>query len=216
MNEPFARGKATKTLLFCGLVSGPLFMAVNVVQILTTVGFDFWKHPVSLLMCAPLGWIQIVNFLVGGVLTLAFALGLRRSLRGERGGVWGPLFIAGFGLGLIVAGIFPPDPALGFPPGTGEGVPSVVSRNSTLHGLGFTLSFVSLTAACIVFARKKAELNKRGWAVYSVATAATSLTLAMWPGLGGIGARDFAAAALVWLWTTLLAARLHKETRERE
>jgi hypothetical membrane protein len=215
MNERFASSVRIKTWLFCGLVSGPLFMTVNVMQILTTEGFDFWKHPVSLLMAAPLGGIQIANFLVGGVLTLVFAVALRRLHRGERGGFWGPLFIAGFGLGLVIGGIFPPDPALGFPPGTSEGVPAVVSYKSTLHGLGFTLAFASLTAACVVSARGSAAQKKWGWAIYSVATAATSLTLAMWPGLGGIGARDFAAAALAWLWTTLLAAKFLKETRKR-
>jgi hypothetical protein len=116
---------------------------------------------------------------------------------------------------LLIAGIFPPDPALGFPPGTDEGVPAVVGYKSTLHGLGFMLAFVSLTAACVAFARREAALKKWGWAAYSVATAAGSLTLAMWPGLSGIGARDFAAAAVVWLWTTLLAAKFLVETRKR-
>ena len=67
-------------------------------------------EPVSALEAGPNGWVQQVNFVVFGVLTIAFALGLHRGLRPTRAGIVGPalLFLSGIGLsarrGLPAAG----------------------------------------------------------------------------------------------------------------
>jgi hypothetical protein len=39
------------------------------------------------------GWTQIANFLVSGLLTLAFAVSLRRAFRPPEGSTWGPLLV---------------------------------------------------------------------------------------------------------------------------
>ena len=110
--------KLTRALLTCGVVAGPVYIVVAVIQMFIRPGFDIRRHALSLLSNGALGWIQIGNFLVTGLLVIAGALGMRRVLRGSRGGTWGPLLIGVYGLGLIGAGIFRADPALGFPPGT--------------------------------------------------------------------------------------------------
>ena len=38
-------------------------------------------------------------------------------LHSGRGATWGPLLLGVYGLGLIAAGVFATDPALGYPPG---------------------------------------------------------------------------------------------------
>ena len=55
-------------LLACGAVAGPLFIVVGLTQALTRAGFDPVKHPLSLLSVGDLGWIQITNFVVTGLL----------------------------------------------------------------------------------------------------------------------------------------------------
>jgi hypothetical protein len=56
-----------------------LFVAVSLGQAFTRSGFDLTRHPLSLLSNGALGWLQITNFVVTGVLTLAGAVGLRRG-----------------------------------------------------------------------------------------------------------------------------------------
>ena len=76
--------RPTLMLLACGVVAGPLFIAVALLQALTRQGFDLGRHPLSLLSLGELGWIQITNFVVAGLLTVAFAVGLRRVLHPGR------------------------------------------------------------------------------------------------------------------------------------
>ncbi|MEW6405984.1 MAG: DUF998 domain-containing protein, partial [Chloroflexota bacterium] len=78
--------KGTRTLLTCGIVAAILFPLVVGIQVLTRAGFDINRHPLSLLSLGDMGWIQISNFVLSGLLFLAFFAGLRRQLRGGAGG----------------------------------------------------------------------------------------------------------------------------------
>ena len=61
--------------------------------------------------------MQITNFIVCGLLTLGFAIGLRQVLHSGKGSVWGPILLGLFGLELIIADIFVTDPGLSYRPG---------------------------------------------------------------------------------------------------
>ena len=159
-----------KFLLACGVALGPLFYVVVVTQIVTRTGFDISRHPLSLLSLGDAGWIQITNFILTGLLAIACSVGMRRVLRNAAGGTWGPLLIATYGLGMVVAGLFPPDPLLGFPPGALAGIPAQMSEHAMLHGVGFFVAFLSLIAACFVFARRYFAVGRPGWGSYSIAT----------------------------------------------
>ncbi len=159
-----------KFLLACGVALGPLFYVVVVAQILTRTGFDISKHPISLLSLGDAGWIQIANFILTGLLAIACSVGMWRAMRNAAGGTWGPLLIATYGLGMVVAGISPPDPLLGFPPGALAAMPEQMSKHAMLHGVGFFVAFLSLIAACFVFARRYFVIGKPEWGIYSIAT----------------------------------------------
>lgn len=159
-----------KFLLACGVALGPLFYVVVVAQILTRTGFDISRHPLSLLSLGDAGWIQIANFILTGLLAIACSVGMRRALRDTAGATWGPLLIATYGVGMVVAGLFPPDPLLGFPPGSLAGIPGQMSEHAMLHGVGFFVAFLSLIAASFVFARRYFVVGKPGWGIYSIAT----------------------------------------------
>jgi hypothetical membrane protein len=62
---------------------------------------------VSALEAGPHGWIQQVNFVVFGLLTMAFAVGLHRALLRTRAGVAGPALIFVSGVALLLAAVFP-------------------------------------------------------------------------------------------------------------
>ena len=203
----------TRALVLCGILAGPLFIVLASIQALTRDGFDLGRHAISALSLGDLGWVQRANFVVAGILMGAFAVGARRVLFAGRGATWGPRLLGAFGLGLIVAGLFVPDAALGFPPGTPNVMPDELSWHAVVHGVGFVLAFLSLTAACVVFARRYAALRQRAWAAYSVATAVVALALSMWPGRDGAGMRFFVASVIGFAWTTVVAVRLRGEAQ---
>jgi Protein of unknown function (DUF998) len=161
--------KLTRALLVCGVVAGPLFTVVGLVQAFTRPGFDLTRHALSLLENGDLGWIQISSFLLTGLLFVASAIGMRRAMAGSRGGTWGPWLIGIMGAGLFAAAFLHADPGLGFPPGTPENVTTL-----SWHGMGHlivgTVAFLALIAACLVFARRFIAGRQRGWATYSAVT----------------------------------------------
>lgn len=90
-------------------ITGPiLFTAGFLVQPAFRRGeYDATGEAISDLEAGPGGWVQQVNFVLFGLLTIAFAVGLRRGVRPARAVVGGPAILAVNGLGLVVAGIFP-------------------------------------------------------------------------------------------------------------
>lgn len=206
----------TRTLLTAGAAAGPFFYASVVVQMLTRPGFDIRRHPLSLLSLGDWGWVQVATFILTGVGAIAFALGVRRALGDGRSSRWGPALLGLWGVGMILAGVFPADPSLGFPPGTPAGTPDHMSWHSTLHGVGFVTAFSSLVAACGVFARRFAGLGRRGWVTYSVATAVcTPIIVTLGMTHPTAAALPFAAAGVVAFgWVSALALHLLAGLRE--
>ena len=198
----------TRRLLTCGIVGGPLFVVVVLVQGFTRAGFDPSYHPLSLLSLGDLGWIQIANFVVTGVLFVACAAGMRRVLRPGRGAAWGPLLIGAFGLGLIMAGVFVTDAGAGFPSGAPAGAPERMSWHGIGHELGFFTATLSWMAACFVFARGFAARRRRGWVVASIATLLGVFILESWPDLDSLGMRLLIGTAVMFGFVAAVAARL--------
>ena len=205
--------KSTRALLLCGVFTGPLFFAVAIVQAVTRPGYNIRQNAISQLSLGDLGWVQITSFILTGLLAVACAIGVRRMLKGQRGGAWGALLIGTFGLGLIVAGIFPPDPAFGFPPGAPAGPATSMSGHASLHALGFFVSMLSLIVNAFVFARRFAGVRQRGWVTYSVISGvavvvliALSIAIMSWAGV--IVALAGAAA---FGWVSATAGRLRSE-----
>ena len=148
---------STRRLLNAGLVAGPLVLAVGFAQAFLREGFDLHRHASSQLALGDLGWIQSLNFIVAGVLMLAFAFGARRVLRGTPGGFWAPLLLGVFAISHVLVGVFTTDPAFGFPPGPGTpaGLPAydTASTHAMLHSLFGGIGFNALMIACFVLAR---------------------------------------------------------------
>ncbi len=169
-DETASSTTVTRWLLALGILVAPVFLGVAIIQILTRPGFDIRHLAISSLSLGDLGWIQIANFEVTGLLAIACAVGVRRALRGGRGGTWGPVLIGILGIGTIISGIFHPDPALGFPPGAPTGMPATMSVHATIHEIASMASFASLTAACFVLSRAFASAGRGKWAIYCIAS----------------------------------------------
>jgi hypothetical membrane protein len=161
--------RQTRALLICGLIAGPFYLVVGLIQALTRPGFDILRHDLSLLANGDLGWIQITNLVLTGVLVIAFAVGVLQAFYVGRGRTWGPILLVVYGVGLIGAGFFIADPAFGFPPGTPADA-HAISWHGLLHIITAGIGFLALIAACFVLARRFASQGQRGWAGYSLAT----------------------------------------------
>lgn len=204
-----------RALLACGVMLAPLFYTTVVAQMLTRTGFDITKHPLSLLSLGDAGWIQIANFILAGLFAIACSVGMRRALRNAAGGTWGPLLIATYGLGLIVAGLFPPDPLLGFPPGALAGIPAQMSEHAMLHGVGFFVAFFSLIAACFVFARRYFVVGRPGWGGYSIATGVITPVLILTGMMiqSATSISFFVVGIIAFGWVGAVAAQLTKSAQ---
>lgn len=203
--------RTTRALLAGGVIGGLLFITVVVLQEFTREGFDPKRHTLSQLSTGDLGWLQITNFIVSGLLFVACAIGMRRALRNGRAGTWGPRLFGAFGVALIWGGVFVTDPVNAFPPGTPDGVPDRLSWHGALHMVGPLVAGIAMVAACFVFARRFARLGHRGWVAYSVVVAVLYLAL----GFAAFPAEDFrlllAGGILIWSWASAVALGLLRE-----
>lgn len=200
--------RRTRTLLLAGAAAGPLFTILVAGQLLTRDGFDLTHHPLSLLSLGDLGWIQVGNFVVAGALVLALAAGIRRTLADGPGRTWGPVLVAGYGVGLVMGGVFLPDPGLGYPPGTPDGIPDDFTWHGILHAVAPPLAFTALVAASLVLTRRFARNRQRGWAFYSAATAVVAVVLSAWPDQDSASVRLAVASGIGFCWTTAIAVHL--------
>jgi hypothetical protein len=205
----------TRALVSCGALAGPLFLGAAIVQGLTRTGFDLDHQPISFLSLGSLGWMQRTNFGLAGLLMLAFAIGVRRILGARPGRRLAPIALGGLGVGLIIAGSFAPEPAFGYPRGTPDGPPNHLTYHSTLHGLGFTITFVCFALTCIAFARDAARRRQWFSALATAVAAVVAVALAIAPGNSTVAVRDLAAAAILWTWIGVQSVGLLNSSRRR-
>ena len=93
---------------WAGLAGPVLFTLTWVTQELFRIEeYSPIKEPISALAAGPNGWIQSVNFVVFGALTMVFAVGLHQVTRSSKSGVVGSALFFVSGLGLLMAATFP-------------------------------------------------------------------------------------------------------------
>jgi hypothetical protein len=191
----------TRSLLGYGVLAGVLYLVSGLVQAFTREGYQIERHDLSLLANGPLGWVQILTFLLAGLMTIAAAVGMARAERVLGGSVWGPRLVGGYGAGVALAGVFVADPMNGFPLGTPDGPPVA----PTWHGFGHVvvggLGFLALVAGCLVMARRFASSGQRGWAAYSAATGVLFLVA-----FAGIASGSSAPAVVLGFWVGVVLA----------
>ena len=206
--------RITKSLLGYGVIAGPVYVVAVAAQAATRDGFDPTRHAASQLANGNLGWIQIATFLVTGAMTVAAAVGIRRSLGAARSSAWISGLIGVYGAALVVAGFFRADPSDGFPPGTPAGV-GEPTWHGIVHFAVAGIGFVCLVAACFVFAARFSRNGDHRWAWFSRVTgilfAGTFAYITS--GTGGSAAilSFTAAVVLVWAWLTAVSVKLYRE-----
>ena len=94
---------------FCGILAPILFTLLVVVASLLRPGYSEFHNFISDLGVGPYAIIQNVNFVIFGFLSIGFALGLRGGLPAPQGRALkaSVLLVVIFGIGILLAGVFP-------------------------------------------------------------------------------------------------------------
>jgi hypothetical protein len=198
------RHGVTRGLVLCGAVAGPFYLAVGLAQALTRPGFDFAKHPLSVLANGPGGWMQTANFAITGLLIVAGAVGIGRVLGPRSRLLTWPLIV--HGLCVATAAFFPADPVDGFPPGTPQGMPTAISTTGLLHFAAGGLGFLFLGLAGILGA---VALRGRGGGLALASLISGLVVLVGFFGGMVLGVAGIWTAVVVgYVWLTALSLRV--------
>lgn len=203
--------RSPRHVLVAGVAAGPVFLTVALVQAFTREGFDLQRHALSQLALGPGGFVQVANFLLTGALLVFASLGVRSALGPGLGAVWAPRLVAGFGVGMLLAGVFVADPAYGFPVGTPDG-PGQVSWHGALHGLGFAVAMLSWVSACVVLARALVARGDRRAAAACAAALVAAVAVGASPAAGAFGVRLVLVSVVQFCLVGGVCARLARST----
>jgi hypothetical membrane protein len=153
-------------LILAGLVLPFLFSALVLLQAHLQPGYSHVAQPISALAAFPLGWIQNVNFYVGGMLVLCYAVGLYVAVRPIARAAIGPSLIALSGAGLILCGAFP-----------------WTQENGTFvepvgHAIGAVMTFGGASVGHMLISRRlRRDADWKSLASYVLASGITMLVL---------------------------------------
>lgn len=209
----FDRGAAvTRSLLGYGVLVGPFYLVVSLVQAFVRDGFDLMRHALSLLANGPGGWVQTANLALSGLMVIAAAVGFRRVLGPKsRAVAW---FLGAFGASMIVAAVFTADPVDGFPPGTPEGFPTSISTAGLIHFIAGALGFVFLAVSCFFAAATMSRRKVPSLARFSL-LAGLAVVLGFFGGAafssmsGGILGIWF-SVLVGWTWLAIMSVHLYR------
>jgi hypothetical membrane protein len=151
-----------------GIAGAVLFVATFTIEGWLRPEYDARRMFISELALGPRGVVQIVNFVVAGVLTMLFARGLATEFPAARAGV---VAIRLVGLGLVGAGAFVMDPL----------TTPIRARHwhGILHGVfGALLFFYGMPVGTFLFAREfRRDPRWRPLAPWTTAVAAVTIAL---------------------------------------
>jgi hypothetical protein len=192
---------------FAGMIGPALFALIVVVLTVAQYGFmvDLGRDPIgasdvpwpSGLALGPLGWLQVLNFILFGLALMVFAVGLHRGMAARvRGSVIGPVLLMVAGVALVLSA-FKTDPSLSGGPQTWHGL---------IHGLAFLLLVLSLLLSfLLLWWRLRRDPRWRGYDLYTIITAVLYVVLFF---LSASQWAFYLFLAVVLAWVEVMAIRL--------
>jgi hypothetical membrane protein len=166
-DNALVRRSVTAALAVAGIAGPVIFAVVALVQSLLRPERSLVADPISALAAGPSGWVQDVNFLVFGLLMIAYAIGLHLGVRPTRRSMVGLAFLVLSGVGLVWAGLFPSTDATG-----------ARWDDRVLHIVAFPTTFLGAGIGLIVMSRRMAgDPRWRSLATYALATGIAMLLL---------------------------------------
>jgi hypothetical membrane protein len=182
-DEGFDRASAiTRSLLGWGVVAGVFYLVFGLVLALTRPGFDLGRDALSQLLLGEAGWLQGLNLVLSGLMTIAAAVGLWRTPQWSRTAA---VLVGIYGIALVLSAFAAPNR-----PDAGE-----FTVAGGLH-LGFgAVGFLALGVAAMVAAAWVRRRRSTG-AVWSL-VAGVFIIVAF--AAGGALSAGPGGVALLWL-----------------
>jgi hypothetical membrane protein len=196
--------RVTRALIACGLIAAPVFAAFVLAATWATPGYSHVSETISQLGAdgRPRAGIIDAGFVVSGLLTAAFAIGVYRWIRGRPASKAALAALLVNATGIVLSGVFADNPA------TRE----ALTTENRLHHLVGQVSFVAGVTAMVAFAF--GSYSVPGWrrlAAFTLFVVFADVILAavfyfdlLSPWRGALQ-RTFFAVAL--LWTTMVSVR---------
>lgn len=208
-----------RLLAICGIVAPILFTTVVVVLGSLQPGYSHLSQTISSLGSEQLGAahaaIQNINFVVTGMLMLAFAFGLQRGIGDGKGSKVGPVLVAYWGMALIASGFFQQGNLRVFTPTT-----IMQGWAGGLHNLAGLTGFAASAAAALVLPRRlKTDARWRSYGSFSVVAGLLMIVflVGFMQSFGLVPAYTGAIQRLmvgtILLWTEVMAIRLFQISR---
>ncbi len=144
--QSLERHSMLSVLALAGIAGPIVFAVIALMHSLLREDHSLVEHPLSALAAGPSGWIQNVNFLLFGLLMIAYAIGLHLGVRPSRWGLVGFGFLMLSGIGLMWGGLFPATDATGS-----------FDEDRLLHIPGFIMTFLGGGIGLIVMSRRMAR-----------------------------------------------------------
>jgi hypothetical protein len=138
--------KQRQLTAWAGMLGPVLFVAIFTLEGWLRPGYEPLSMYVSALSLGPRGWIQIINFVVFGVLLLVFTWGLAAEFPKGKASRGGLVLLGVIACCYLGSGPFVMDPT---------GTPlSQASVHGTLHGIFGAIVFLLMPISCFVFLRR--------------------------------------------------------------
>jgi hypothetical membrane protein len=186
-----------------GIVAPAGFFTVMMVLGLVTPGYDWIARYGSELSLGRLGWVMIANFVALGVVEVALAAALGRTI-GDRASGWVATGAVGLiGAAFVVAGFCVTDPA------------KLVNGAHSWHGIvhafmAVVIFFIATPIAGVAMAWR--VRRQRRFAIYCalIAVATPALLVATFVSGNLLGLAERIVIAFVLTWLTVVARELHR------
>ncbi|MEV1128648.1 DUF998 domain-containing protein [Agromyces sp. NPDC049794] len=191
-----------------GIAAGPLFLVVTLLQLPFNEGIDLTRHAFSFLTLGPIGWLQQANFVVVGCLYACSSVAVGNAVGGRLGGFTAVL-MAVIGGGMVLSGLFVPDPSYGYPPGAPHGAPAELSTSSMVHGVAFMASVLAWLSLLVTLTGWYRRRGRRGWAW---ATTAFGVALLLVPPLSATSFGGLVIYAVVGPGYVFMSVLIHNLT----
>lgn len=125
------------------MIGPALFVLVFTLEGWSVTGYNSLSTFVSDLSIGKYGWIQIINFIVLGILFLIFARGILKEFKSEKKSLVGPILLLILGISFLLSGPFVTD-AINTPI-------SQTTTHGLIHGIFGGIVFLLMPISCFVF-----------------------------------------------------------------
>jgi hypothetical membrane protein len=204
-SSPTAPTGWIRSVALAGIVAPAGFFTIMMVLGLVTPGYDWIARYGSELSLGRLGWVMIANFIALGVVEIALAAALGRTVADRASGWVATGAVGLIGAAFVVAGVCVTDPA------------KLVNGAHSWHGIvhafmAVVIFFIATPIAGLAMARR--VRRQRRLAIYCALTALGTPALLVTTFMSGnlLGLAERIVIAFVLTWLTVVARELHSGT----